>query len=90
MRLGRKVSVFVVSFLVATLALAQGNGEVNGTVTGASGSGVGGVSVVLNEVGSATLTDSSGSFSFKGGSRRHLLLSASLWGTTSPRKRVSR
>lgn len=65
MRLGRKVPV-VVSFLVATLALAQGNGEVTGTVTGASGAGLSGVSVVINELGAATLTGGGGRFTISG------------------------
>jgi len=50
--------------LVAPAAIAQGNGSIQGRVAREDGTGLGGVSVVVNELGLAELTDTQGNFSF--------------------------
>ncbi len=51
---------------IASPAVAQGNGSIIGTVSRDSGTGVGGVAVVVNEIGAAELTDSNGRFAISG------------------------
>ena len=50
--------------LWVSLAAAQGVGRIEGRVTGKNGRGIGGVSVVINEISAAELTDSKGNFAF--------------------------
>ncbi len=67
MKSSRILGVFALMTLaLAPLAMAQGNGSIAGTISRDSGGGVGGVAVVVNEIGAATLTDSNGRFSFVG------------------------
>ncbi len=54
------------SLIASPMAVAQGSGSIAGKVGRASGTGIGGVAVVVNELGMAELTDSNGSFSFSG------------------------
>ncbi len=56
-------SLFVVSILTSDYAFSQqGNGRIKGRVIRADGSGVAGVSVVLNEIGATDITDANGAF----------------------------
>ncbi len=50
--------------LSSTWALAQGSGRLEGRITRPDGRGLGGVSVVLNELGAAEITDAKGNFAF--------------------------
>lgn len=45
-------------------ALAQGNGQIEGRVTRENGKGLGGVTVVLNELGAVKITDNNGHYRF--------------------------
>lgn len=51
--------------LVATPTWAQGQGRIEGRVVGPNGNGIGGVAVVVQGLGLATVTDSRGEFSFE-------------------------
>lgn len=63
----RTLGIFVLAcIVVAPMALAQDSGTVIGTVTREAGGGVGGVAVVINELGLAELTDANGRFAFSG------------------------
>ncbi|MEM7048648.1 MAG: TonB-dependent receptor [Acidobacteriota bacterium] len=63
----RIVSLVLGCMLVLTgVAAAQDSGRIEGTVTRADGSAVGGVTVVLEGAGDATVTDNSGNYSFDG------------------------
>lgn len=62
-KVGPMVATFV--FAWAALAQAQGAGSIVGRVTKTDGAGLGGVTVSLSERGSADLTASNGSFSFR-------------------------
>ena len=66
--MNRKIGVFVVVtiWLLAPTAWAQSNGKIEGQVARASGTGIGGVTVVVNEIGAAQLTGKDGSFAFDG------------------------
>ncbi|HUP65924.1 MAG TPA: TonB-dependent receptor [Thermoanaerobaculia bacterium] len=55
---------FLFLILVASLSFAQSSGRIAGRVTNASGAGVGGVAVIINELSRATTTDSQGSYRF--------------------------
>ncbi len=57
------VTVALFLFTVAP-ALAQGSGSIQGTVSREGGDGVGGVTVVVSEIGLVEITDSSGRFEF--------------------------
>jgi iron complex outermembrane receptor protein len=64
---GKPCVVFaVVLMLAAPAAQAQGSGQIEGQVAREDGSGVGGVTVVVDEVGGASLTGNDGSFAFGG------------------------
>ncbi|MCB1035348.1 MAG: TonB-dependent receptor [Acidobacteria bacterium] len=52
--------------LVPGLAQAQGSGNLEGTIQRENGSGIGGVAVVVNELGLAETSDSQGRFGFQG------------------------
>ena len=52
--------------LVVTPVLAQGNGQIEGSVTRDDGSGVGGVTVVVSELGSVEITSGDGAYRFDG------------------------
>ncbi len=66
MSLKRVLVLAVASCLaLSSVALAQG-GRIEGRVVRADGTGVGGVTVVVNEAGLAGITDSNGSFRFAG------------------------
>lgn len=56
--------LFVVTFSMT--ALAQGSGRIDGTVARDSGTGMGGVTVVLAETGGVAISDQEGRFSFSG------------------------
>ncbi|HEV7668860.1 MAG TPA: TonB-dependent receptor [Thermoanaerobaculia bacterium] len=63
----------IVALLFAFLAglwapalLAQGNGRIEGRLTRKDGTGIGGVTVVIQSTSQATLTDSDGRYSFSG------------------------
>ncbi len=62
-----KQTLWMTAFLLlfALPALAQ-DGQIEGTVTRDDGEGVGGVTVVLNELGRVEITGSSGDFAFRG------------------------
>ncbi len=63
----RLFSVLLLSgLLLSPFAMAQGSGSIIGTVSRESGAGIGGVAVVVNELGLAELTDSNGTFAFSG------------------------
>ena len=51
--------------LIALPALAQ-DGQIDGTVTRDDGKGIGGVTVVVSELGQVEITDNSGKFAFRG------------------------
>ncbi len=62
-----KFRIFVTCLMVSTvfsvgLAQAQDNGTIEGSVLGADGSGIPGVSVVVNEISAAEVTSGDGSF----------------------------
>ena len=58
-------SLFVVCFFTPDYAFSQtGTGRIKGRVIRADGSGVGGVSVVLNEIGATDITATNGAFFF--------------------------
>jgi outer membrane receptor for ferrienterochelin and colicins len=52
--------------LVPTWAMAQGFGNLSGTVTGPDSAPMSGVTVVVNEVGMAEITDANGNFELRG------------------------
>ncbi len=59
--------VFLAAALIAAVASsawAQGKGSISGRVTKAGGAGIGGVTVVVNELGVADLTADNGAFAF--------------------------
>lgn len=58
--------LFFCSLFVSDIAVSQeANGRIQGRVVRADGSGVGGVSVVLNETGATDITKGTGEFSFQ-------------------------
>lgn len=61
---GKTLSMVALLLLCAVPALAQG-GEIDGTVTRDDGSGVGGVTVVVSELGLVEITDSNGGYVFR-------------------------
>ncbi|HXU29754.1 MAG TPA: TonB-dependent receptor [Thermoanaerobaculia bacterium] len=65
----RSVTALLFAFIagLCTQALfAQGNGRIEGRLTRKDGTGIGGVTVVIQSTSQATLTDSDGRFSFSG------------------------
>ena len=60
------VAASLVCLGMAAGVQAQGDGSVEGAITREDGSGIGGVVVVLNELGRAELTGGDGSFVFRG------------------------
>jgi iron complex outermembrane receptor protein len=58
--------VIVATLAFTSVAVAEGSGSIVGTVTRDSGSGIGGVVIVINETAQAELTDSNGNFAFSG------------------------
>lgn len=63
----RTALTILCALIFASTLWAQATGRINGRVVkDAGGGGIGGVVVVLNELGQATLTDSNGAFSFEG------------------------
>ncbi len=65
MRARRLALLVGVAMLVSTVALAA-PGSLEGKVLNQDRSGVGGVTVVVQELGEATLTDNNGAFAFRG------------------------
>ncbi len=65
MRGNRTLSIMALLLICAIPALAQGDGNIDGRVTREDASGIGGVTVVVSELGLVELTDSKGSFAFK-------------------------
>jgi iron complex outermembrane receptor protein len=65
---GKRIFFLVFSLLLlgAGLAPAQQNGRIEGKVTRQDGTGLGGVSVRINELDQSVLTDSSGAYTFDG------------------------
>jgi len=63
----RCFSIFVaLGWLSATILFGQQTGRIEGRVTHGDGSGVGGVTVVINETSSVDITDSNGNYAFSG------------------------
>lgn len=60
------VFLAVALLLVAPAAWAQGSGQIEGQITRENGTGVGGVAIVVNEAGVASLTGNDGRFEFGG------------------------
>ena len=58
------VGVACAALLVPPALMAQGNGRIEGSVTRDDGKGVGGVTVVVSELGSVEITTSDGSYTF--------------------------
>jgi iron complex outermembrane receptor protein len=65
---GKRIFLFVLTLLLLTAGFgsAQETGGLDGKVTREDGSGIGGVSVRIDELDQAVLTESDGSFSFSG------------------------
>ncbi len=61
-----RLVLFVLAFgsLLATTTFAQETGRITGRVARDDGSGVGGVTVVVNEISAADITDQAGTFTF--------------------------
>ncbi len=55
---------FIAGLWVPALMLAQGNGRIEGRLSRKDGTGIGGVTVVVQTISQATLTNSDGRFSF--------------------------
>ncbi len=66
MRGQQLLSIVALALLCAAPAVAQGNGQIEGTVTKEDGKGVGGVTVVVSELGLVEITNTDGSFRFGG------------------------
>ncbi|HEX5759902.1 MAG TPA: TonB-dependent receptor [Thermoanaerobaculia bacterium] len=66
MDLKRVLPLTLVLLLAAGLAAAQETGSIDGRVTGADGTALGGVSVRIDDLGLVTVTDTEGNYSFTG------------------------
>ncbi len=67
MSIKRVLSAALLTVLVACpMAMAQGSGRIEGSIARESGAGIGGVAVIVNEIGAAELSQPDGSFRFSG------------------------
>ncbi len=67
MSIKRLLSAALLTALVACpMALAQGSGKIEGAISRDSGAGIGGVAVIVNELGLAELSQPNGAFAFTG------------------------
>src|SRR5687768_3883276 len=62
----RTFPLAVALLLVASAALAQGSGRIDGRVTRSDGSGLGGVIVRVDQVDAAALTENDGTYTISG------------------------
>jgi len=65
MRGYRAICLLILAFLMTVPVWAQ-SGEIEGTITREDGSGIGGVTVVVSELGAVEITSKSGTFRFSG------------------------
>lgn len=61
---GLVVSALTLALLFGGAAFAQGNGQLEGKIVRENGQGIGGVTVVVNELGRVELTDNDGAYRF--------------------------
>ncbi len=59
-------AALLTALVVCPMAMAQGSGRIEGSIARESGAGIGGVAVIVNEIGAAELSQPDGSFRFSG------------------------